>query len=878
MPWWKWSKRGNREIEEELDYHLAMLARERAEEGDKPREASVFATRKLGNKTLIKEVTREMWGWTSVEQFAHDLRYGGRMLRKNPGFTIVAIVSLALGIGANSALFTAMDAVMWKLLPVQQPEQLVTITGVRPSGKQFDGIPSTFVDELRRHSVFSDVLTTSWDGLSLSIGDTAERIMGEVVSPNYFSALGIRLYLGQAFSQNRIWKPEAVVTYDFWQRRFHGNPQVIGTTIYINTCPFTIVGVAPPGFFGTEVGISPELRIPLMPPGQSLSQIDMVNGKRARVMQTIARLKRGVTIAQAEAATDAQFQHFLELSPRRIEGIELRHVHVSSAARGTSDVRKTFAKPLTILFIAVGLVLLVACSTVANLLLAKASARRREIAMRIAIGAGRGRLLRQLLTESALLSFLGGSAGLALSFWMTRALFSFLPQTHQLIVLDLQPDHRALEFTFCVAIVTGLFFGIAPALRATRGAVASALKNDSAASIGRSRTSWIDFRQFLVASQVALSLLLLIGAALLVRSLRNLKETDYGFAPEKVLLFTMKPQHEVYDGEQIRRIAAEVSRRVSELPGVVSAAWAESGPLDSRGVPVTTVSLSTGETARPLADAVTPRFFDTTGIRLLRGRDFMSSDRVGSEGVAVVDELLAKVLFHDQDPIGRTILVGRSASEQKALRVVGVARRSRYNDLHDPAEPIVYLALEQQTPYMPTLHVKTALPDGRSLIQEVRRQFEAVDRDVPVFNIKTLAARVDDSLARERLLAALSGMFGLIALLLAAIGLYGVIAYDVTRRTREIGVRMALGANRSVIAAAVLKESAFLAILGIAAGWPAAIIAARLLSSILYGVTAYDTFTGIACTAFIALVAIAAGLIPAWRASRIDPMAALRAE
>ena len=256
----------------------------------------------------------------------------------------------------------------------------------------------------------------------------------------------------------------------------------------------------------------------------------------------------------------------------------------------------------------------------------------------------------------------------------------------------------------------------------------------------------------------------------------------------------------------------------------------------------------------------------------------MSSDRAESEGVAVVDELLAKALFHDQDSIGRTILVGRSASEQKAVRVVGLVRRSRYNDLHGPPEPIVYLALEQQTPYMPTLHVRTALPDARSLIQEVRRQFEAVDKEVPVFNIKTLAARVDDSLARERLLATLSGVFGLIALLLAAIGLYGVIAYDVMRRTREIGVRMALGANRSVIAAAVLKESVFLAILGIAAGLPTAIVAARLLSSILYGVTAYDTFTGIVCMAFIALVAIAAGLIPAWRASRIDPMAALRVE
>jgi predicted permease len=866
MNWWR-RKQREQDLERELRSDLELEAEEHRETGLPPEEARYAARRALGNTALVKEDVRAVWGWSTLEQLLQDLRYGARVLRKNLGFALVAILTLAIGIGANTALFTAMDALLWKLLPVHEPERLVTLTGVRPNARELNLIPSTFFETLRHSSVISDVFTTTWDGLSLSVGNSTERIMGEVVSPNYFAALGVRPYLGQGFSQTGPWKPEAVLNYDYWRRRFHADPRVIGTTVHINTYPFTIVGVAPAGFFGTEVGISPEVRIPMMPPGAALDQIDMVNAKRVRALLAIGRLKDGVSRAEAEAATDALFQHFLQKSDGRVKGIELRHVRLSPAARGTSEIRGLFTRPLTILFVAVALLLLVACATVANLLLAKASARSREIALRIAVGAGRGRLLRQLLTESMLLSFLGGAAGLVLSFSMTAALFAYLPQTHRLIVLDLEPDRRAIAFTFCVALLTGAVFGLVPAWQTAGGAVADALKMGS---------GWLSFRRVLVSAQVALSLLLIMGAALLIQSLRNLRLGDYGFAPERVLLFTMKPQREVYSAERIRQIAAELRRRVGELPGVTNVAWAEAGPLDSRGIGSTTVWTAGGESVRTLSDVVTPDFFETTGIRLVRGRDFSPSDRIGTEEVAIVDEVLDRSLFHGQDPVGRTILTGRSESERKPLRVIGLVRSSRYSDVHAPAEPILYRPFAQLDPYMPTLHVKTALADPRRLIQEVQRQFALVDPGVPVFNIKTLGARVDEALARERLLASLAGVFGLIALLLAAVGLYGVIAYEMSRRTREIGIRMALGANPATILQAVLRESVVVALGGIAAGLPLAAAGARFLSSSLYGVSANDALTAISCSATIAAVAIMAGLIPAWRASRIDPMAALR--
>jgi predicted permease len=879
----KWRRKREQDLERELRLDLELEAAEQQDAGLSPEEARYAAQRSFGNTAFIKEEVREMWGWTLLERLFQDLRYAWRVMLRSPGFTMVAVLSLALGIGANTAIFTALDAVLWRPLPVREPRQLVKILSVRANGRDLNGVPSTFVDELQSNTAFSRVFSQSSDGLSLAVDGGAERIMGEVVSPNYFSALGVAPLLGQAFSpgvQSGHWKPEAVLAYDFWQRRFSGDPHVIGRSIHINSYPFTIVGVTPKRFFGTGVGSSPELRLPFLPRGESLAQIELASQSHVRIIDAFARLEPGVTLRQAESAVDAQFQRFLQgASDRRFDGIELRHVRLVSAERGDSRLRATFARPLALLFAAVGLLLLTACVNVANLLLAKSTARRREIAVRIAIGAGRARILRQLLTESAMLAVIGGVLGLLVASWLTHAIFLYLPQTHLRIALDLAPDLRAFAFASCLAILTGLFFGLAPALEASKVSVASAVKNESAGSIGTTqRAGRLNLRQCLVAWQMALSLLLMVGAGLLVRSLQNLKNENYGFHPEGVVLFTMKPPPEIYNPQQTRRLMSEVSRRVSSLPGVRSAAWAESGPLDGRGLSFTTISITGGNPTRTIVDTGAARFFETIDLPLLAGRDFSASDRSETPGVVILNHTLSKTLFGDENPVGRTVLLGAKPGIARPLQVIGLVGRSRYYDLHASAEAVAYLSLQQQEPYMPTLHVRTSLSNPASIVSAVRREFVESDREVPLFNIKTLETRIGDSLAGERLIGALSAVFGIAALMLAAMGVYGVIAYSVTRKTREIGVRMALGATRTAVIRSVLREALFLGLLGIAIGLPMTLGVVRLLASFLFGLSATDPFTLTASTSILATVALIAGLIPAWKASRVDPMVALRHE
>jgi predicted permease len=884
MNWrWSWRRKREQDLERELRLDLELEAAEQQDAGLKPQEARYAAHRALGNLTLVKEEVRQMWGWISLERLFQDLRYAWRVMLRSPGFTAVAVLSVALGIGANTAIFTALDAVLWRPLPVRAPQQLVKVLSVRANGRDLNGVPSTFVDELQSNTTFSHVFSQSSDGLSLSVDGRAERIMGEVVSPNYFSALGVTPFLGQAFSpevQSVRWKPEAVLAYDFWQRRFSSDPHVIGRLIHINNYPFTIVGVSPKHFFGTEVGSSPELRLPFLPRGESLAQIQLASQSHVRVINAFARLESGVTLRQAEAAVDAQFQRFLQgASDRRFEGIELRHVRLISAERGDSRLRATFARPLALLFAAVGLLLLTACVNVANLLLAKSTARRREIAVRIAIGAGRARILRQLLTESAMLAVIGGALGLAVASWLTYPIFLYLPQTHLRITLDLTPDLRAFAFASCLAILTGLFFGLAPALEASKISVANAVKNESAGSIGAAqRDGRLNLRQCLVAWQMALSLLLMVGAGLLVRSLQNLKGENYGFHPEGVVLFTMKPPPEIYNPEQIRRLMSEVSRRVTTLPGIRCVAWGESGPLDGRGLGFTTISTTGGNPTRTIVDTVSARFFETIDLPMLAGRDFSISDRAEMPGVVILNDTLSKALFGDENPVGRSVLLGAKPGIAKPLQVIGLVRGSRYYDLHASGEAMAYLSLQQQAPYMPTLHVRTSLSNPASIASAVRREFASSDREVPLFNIKTLEARIDDSLAGERLIGALSAVFGIAALMLAAMGVYGVIAYSVSRKTREIGVRMALGATRATVIRSVLREALFLGLLGIAIGLPITLAVVRLLASFLFGVAATDPTTFAVSTSVLATVALIAGLVPAWRASRVDPMVALRHE
>ena len=815
----------------------------------------------------------------SLEDLASDLRFAARTFRRSPTFTITAILSLGLGIGANSAIFTALDAVLWKPLPVQNPHGLVRLLATRANDQHLAGLPSSFIDQLRRANIFSGIATFSNDGLSFSYDGRAERIVGEFVSPNYFTFLGVEPILGQSFTpevRTGRWAPEAVLSYRFWKRRFAGDPSVIGRTIHLNTYPFIIVGVSPPSFFDLEQGFEPELRLAVLPEGQQLSQIAEIGNSPLRSWDTAGRVRPGLSRAQIQAAANSQFQEFLRTTPfQEIRGRDYRQIRVMAGDKSWPGQLEQFHAPLFVLLSLVAAVLLIACANVANMLLARATARSRELALRASLGASRARLIRQMLAESVLLSLLGGAFGIAVANAGEPLLIHFMPQGHINIVIDLHPDVRALIFTFALALATGLLFGLAPALQATRGHLAATLKTDSAASIGdSSRTA---FRGALVIAQVAFSLVLLIAAGLFVRTLANLRPTDYRVHPDHVLLFTMKPQQEIYSPERKRVLARELVRRVSAIPGVESAALAENGPLGSRS-DSDSIAVPGRQAIQVAYDEVTPGFFDSIGLSLIAGRDFTAADQPGSPLVAIINEGLARALFKNENPIGRIIQAPPAEGHARIFQVVGVVRNSHYYDLHSAPPPAVYFTYQEDAPYMPTLHVRTTALDTAGTIAAVRHEFDVLDKGFPVFNIKTLKLRIEDSMARERMVANLAAALGLLSLVLAAVGLYGVLAYLVSRRTREIGIRMALGANARSVLWMIVREALLLICAGSVAGIATATLAGRLLSSYLFGVSAADPITLFASTAAMLLVAAIAVSIPAIRAARIDPMVALHYE
>jgi predicted permease len=807
-----------------------------------------------------------------------DLRFAARTFRRSPTFTITAVLSLALGIGANSAIFTALDTVLWKPLPVQDPHRLVRLLATRAKDQDLTGLPSGFIEQLRRADILSDLAIFSNDGLSFSYDGRAERIVGEFVSTNYFAFLGVDPILGQAFTpevRSGHWAPEAVLSYRFWKRRFAGDPTVIGRTIHLNTYPFVIVGVSPPSFFDLEQGFEPELRLPVLPPGQQLSQIAELGNAPPRNWDTAGRVKPGMSLAQLEAALDSQFQEFLRTTPfQEIRSRDYRQIRVLAGDKSWPGQLEQFHAPLFVLLSLVAAALLIACANVANMLLARATARSRELAVRASLGAGRSRLVRQMLAESLLLSLLGGALGIAVAFAAEQLLIHFLPQGHVSIVVDLHPDVRALIFTFALALATGLLFGLAPALQATRGHLAATLKTDSAASIGGANPS--RFRGALVIAQVAFSIVLLIAAGLFARTLANLRPTDYRVHPDHVLLFTMKPQQEIYNEARKRILARELLRRVSAIPGVESAALAENGPLGSRW-DTDSISVPGGPSVQAASDDVTPGFFDSIGLPIIAGRDFTAADRPDSPWVAIINESLAHALFKNQNPIGRIIQEGDEAQTHR-FEVVGVVPNSHYYDLHAAPPPAVYFTYQTDVLYMPTLHVRTSAPNTASIISAVRHEFDVLDKGFPIFNIKTLELRIEDSMARERMVANLAGALGLLALVLAAVGLYGVLAYLVSRRTREIGIRIALGANADAVVWLIAREALLLVAAGSMLGIAIAVFAGRLLRTYLFGISPSDPLILAASAATMLIVAAIAVSVPAARAAAIDPMVALHYE
>ncbi|HXW04187.1 MAG TPA: ABC transporter permease [Vicinamibacterales bacterium] len=864
----------------------------------------------LGNLTLAAEDARAEWGWTRLEQAAQDLRYAGRALRKSPAFTAAAIVSLAIGIGANSALFTLINTLLWKRLPVRDPEHLFVLA---TEGARKDyGFTYQQYERFQQHAPVLDYAAYSRVRLNASIDGALEPTLdGQLVTGGYFPLLGLRPALGRLLGPDDdrvpMGHPVAVLAHDYWMRRFGGDPAVVGRTISLSGTPFTIVGVAPAEFFGIDVGSAPQLFAPvMMQPAVMPTTVNLLD--RPDVYSTwlriAGRLRPGVSRAQAAARFEA-LATVPETDWRPVNKFTLRPDDVGlaleSAATGLSDLRRQFSRPLFVLLGVAGLVLLIACANVANLLLARSTARRQEFAVRLALGASRSRLMRQVLVEGLVLAGLAGAAGVALAFWATRALVAAASSGGGAVVLDLSPDVRVLAFTGAVSLLAGLAFGSVPAFRASRTDVSGGARADLAHNrlpAGRRGPG-----SLLVVCQVAVSLVLLVGAGVFARSLRNLIPTDTDASSTRVLIVRVEPRgsgdrHQPGTAERFDRMYRQLLQDVERIPGVESATLARTSPLapDSFSFPIALPGVEGGRLVPALI--VYPRYFSTMGIRLVRGRDFTAEDmrQPGAVPTVLVNEAFVREFLRGRDPLvpGHGVMQARAERADgkiprfrfgpgPALNIVGVVHDSRFPALREAAPPTVFQTfLQANTGFAHmVLLVRTAGATGE-VARRVRELVQAVDPIVPMFDVHSLADEVNLALVRERLVAALSGVFAGVALVLVCVGLYGVLAFSVACRTREIGLRLALGATPSDVRWMVARHALGIVVTGLALGIPAALVSGRLLTrqlaDLVYQLTPGDPLTTAGAALVLLSIAAAAGLLPALRAAHTDPVVALRVE
>jgi len=871
------------------DCHAEFLAN-----GASPEDAHQRTLEQLGsNEVLARELQRATLEASSqhvvlgtnrrtnvISDLWHDLRYGARMLWKHRGMTSVIVLSLALGIGANTAIFSLIDTVLLKTLPVDDPEQLVFIQNVgtrRPDG---GAPPYPCFERFRDQNRFFTAMSafTGYDP-QLKIDGRVEEVRGQRVSGNYFSLLGVRAILGRTLTPaddaGEQGGPDGlvgVISHQYWTGRFGREPSVIGKVVYLGDQPVTIVGVMPPEFSGMVPGERFDITLPISSAGRSLAQ------KEFWWFRAVGRLKPGASVEQARAELDGIFQTYMDeiafsAEARRttFTGIDLR-----PAGKGMNELRQEFAQPLKALMAIVALVLLIACGNVANLLLAKATGRRREFAGRLALGASRSRLLRQVLTESLLLVLGGALAGLILARWGTAVFVHFFVPARNRIFLDVPLDYRILAFTAAVALITGLIFGLAPAFSATRVDLNTVLKERDAS--GRVRNV---FGKSLVIGQVALSLLLLVGAGLFVRTLHNLNTLDPGFRPAGVLTMRISPPNSVVQADRFASFWNETLQQVERVAGVRSVSLTTLSPLDGndRGVAI----VVSGFTERSNEDRgirmnqVTPRYFETFGIPVLQGRSFTEADDETAPKVVLLNEAAARFYFGEKSPLGAHVSFPQRTGISPQYEIVGIVKDSRYENLRSPDTRLMYLPLKQARDRLVRLMLAVRTEgDPMQLSEPVAGELRQADPDTLITSIATLNERVSASLIKERLIATLSLFFGLLALLLASIGLYGVMSYDVARRTNEIGIRMALGAEAKRVVRLVLRQTLLWVVLGLGIGWCATLATAHLLQSLLFGLTPRDPLTAGAAALVLLVVAGIAAFLPARRASRIDPLVALR--
>ncbi|MBV9613807.1 MAG: ABC transporter permease [Acidobacteriaceae bacterium] len=839
----------------------------------------------------------------------NDIRYAVRGFRRTPLFTAIAAASLAFGIGANTAIFSLLDQVLLRVLPVKHPEQLVLLT---MRGHHYgnnwgaNAISYPMYRDFRAHNqVFSDMFCRFSIELGLGYGQRTERVPAELVSGTYFPVLGISASLGRLLTpdDDRVQggHPLAVLSYSFWQTRFAANASILGKTVVVNGYPMTVIGVAQPGFDGVELGHTTKLFIPIMMQPRMMPDWTPLENRRQRWVNAFGRLKPGISREQAKAALQPFMHSMLELEVKepafRNASQYVRQqflkcwIDVLPGSRGRSYLRDQLTKPLWLLMAITGTVLLLACANLANLLLARATTRHREIAIRLAMGAGRRRVVRQLLIESVLLSCLGAALGIWLAFWADHLLLAaYMPAEHTGdVIISPVPDLRILGFTCLIMLVTALLFGLVPALQTSRPELAGTLKEGAAAVLGGSH---VFLRKLLVATQVTLSLVLLIGAGLFVRTLANLRDLGPGFSPERLVGFNVDPSLSGYSPEKAKLFFQRLTDEVGSIPGVQSVGLASMRILEDNewdsSMTVEGYNPKPGQTPDPFMNSISPNYFATLGVPIIAGRDFTIKDvdsvKHGPEPdgwspiVVIINESFARKYFSGRNPIGLHTGFGSDPGTKTDMQVIGVVKDIKYTNLRDeiPVQAFIPYLADKRVSGM-TVYMRTTV-DPKQLLTIVRRKLQTLDPNVPIYAMRTTEEQIDLSLRTERLVASLSFVFGFLATVLAVIGLYGVMAYSVSRRTREIGIRMALGALQGNVLWMVMREVLLLIAVGVAVGMPIAVALSALVRNQLFGIPPHDPATLVIATLALLIVASLAGFLPALRASRIDPTRALRYE
>jgi predicted permease len=896
MSLWDWLFRRHQreeELDEEVRSHLRMAAQERMKQGESAGQARSAALREFGNVGLVKQATREMWGWGWLESMLQDLRYGLRMLRRNPGFSTVVVLSLLLGIGANTGIFSLINSLMLRLLPVRDPERLVELLHQYPGEPRVNGFSWQSYEHFRDHNhVFSGLIGFSPSRFSLRAeGLGGESVDGEYVVADFFPVLGVKPVIGRLIGPEddhpgAAYSAVAVVSWSFWKSRFNLDPGILGKQIIVADVPVVVIGVAPREFFGLEIWSRPEVWVPvgLEPVIDHSNQTFF-----GRPLAVIGRLKPGVSIEQARAEMGVLFQFTIDEMSKSSKDPLWRKLklEIVPAGAGLAFLRDQFEQPLLVLMALVGLLLLIACTSIATLLLARGAAREHEMALRVSLGAGRLRLLRQLMTECLLLSAAGSLLGILVAYVGARSLVRMLLSGRPIVGLpphftfQVQPDAHVILFAVGAALLTGVLIGLVPAFRAMATAPASMLQGATRPTPARAARF---FGKSLVAVQVALSVVVLSLAGVFTRHLADLRN-QLGFERDHLLLVSLDTTHSGYTAVQLFLLCQELLGRLDGLPGVRSATMGSPTPISGGGaasfVDVEGYQQKPADRRYVTLSWVAPKYFQTLGTPLLAGRDFTFQDE-GSSRVAIINQAMARYYFADTNPVGKHFTIERDwkniGGPDKPYEIVGVVGNAKYDDPHQAPPRTIYLtAFGDGRMFANDFILRTSIPPDE-LTGGVRRSVAEILKGVQVSHVTTMSEQVDASIVPERLIAMLSGSFGTLGLILAAIGLYGLLAYTAARRTKEIGVRMALGATRGDVTWMVLRDALVMVSAGLATGIPFALWARKFAASLIAGLPPSSVLPISFAALGVIAVALAASYLPARRATRVDPMVALRYE